>query len=263
MKRPDPKDFFSPRREFEIADTIVMHRHLLFIEPAAVPYFATAIISGAPVVLAVNASMHADFAAGLFNQQWSDPLAPKFHVPRPGDVSDNDLASVRRMVSGSQGGVLDYVYFTGNGTNPFPHHAACTLYTDTDICADSRITHGPFVPYKPFNQAQYGYIGTTTKKIGPGEYTSAIDYLFSTDAVPGDSTEMYRTAPDDHRTTPVLCLRLAVGDDSMFRLSGTALDDPAWAQPYIEPGTDLMLDMERPTGTTCVYTMNRNTKDEQ
>lgn len=262
MQRPNPKDFFSPRDKVEIADTIVMHRHLLFIEPAAVAYFASAIISGGPVMLAGTVSMHADFAATLFNQQWSDPLAPKFHVPAPGDISDRDIASVRRMVSRSQGGVLDFVYFTGHGTDPFPRHAACALYTDTDVCADSRITHGPFVPYMPFNMAHYGHIGTTTKKTGPGAYTSIDEYLFSTDVTPDSRTAWYRTKPSDMRTTPTLCLRLAVGDDNMFRLSGTALDDPEWAEPYVEPGTDLMLDMQRPTGATCVYTLHRNSRDE-
>lgn len=263
MQRPNPKDFFTPRREFEIADTIVMHRHLLFIEPAAVPYFATAIISGAPVVLAGSASMHADFAAGLFNQQWIDPLAPKFHVPRPGDVSDNDIARVKRMVTRSQGGVLDFVYFTGHGANPFPRHATCTLFLDTSVVDSEVIVHGPYVAHTPSTWIPYNGLVTTTKKVGPGEYDSLADYLFSTDAVPGDSTEMYQTPHEKKYDLNVLCLRDIVGDDNMFRLSGIALDDAAWSQPYIEPGTDLMLDMDKPTGTTAVYTLHRNPKDDQ
>lgn len=264
MQRPDPKDFFSPRRDIEIADTIVMHRHLLFIEPAAVPYFATAIISGAPVMLAGSASMHADFAASLFNAQWSDPLAPKFHVPRPGDVSDAELADVQNMVAVSQGAVLDYVYFTGHGTSSFPRHAACTLYADTDVTCGPIITYGPFVPFMPYTRARYGYLATTTKKTGPGEYGSLADYLFSTDAVPDSRAAWYLGQPgwDDYKT-PEVCLRLAVGDDNMARLSGTPLDDPSWAEPYVEPGTDIMLDVDRPTGATAVYTLRRSAGDEQ
>ena len=79
---------------------------------------------------------------------------------------------------------------------------------------------------------------------------------------PDSRAAWYQTKPSDMRTTPTLCLRLAVGDDNMYRLSGTPLDDPEWAEPYVEPGTDLMLDMDRPTGTTCVYTLHRNSRDE-
>lgn len=264
MQRPNPKDFFSPRRDIDIADTIVMHRHLLFIEPAAVPYFATAIISGAPVVLAGSASMHADFAAGLFNAQWTDPLAPKFHVPQPGNVSDDDIAGVQNMVASSQGAVLDFVYFTGHGTSSFPRHAACVMYADTDVTCGTHITYGPFVPFKPFNLARFGYLGTTTKKTGPGEYGSLADYLFSTDTVPDNRAAWYLQGPGhESQHLPIMCLRLAVGDDNMARLSGTPLDDPSWAEPYVEPGTDIMLDMDRPTGATAVYTLRRSAGDEQ
>lgn len=263
MQRPDTKDFFAPRREFAIADTITMHRRLLFIEPETVPYFATAIVAGAPVMLAGAASSQSGAAADLFNAQWRDPLAPKFHVPRPGDVSDTDFARVQRMVTQSQGGVLDFVYFTGHGTIPFPRHAACTLYMDTAVLGSEMIVHGPYIGYKPFTWIPYNGIGTTTKKVGPGEYRTDCDYLFSTDAVPGDSTEMYRAPHLSKNEWVMLCLPDIVGDDNMFRLSGTALDDAKWEVPYSQPGADLVLDMERPTGVSCTYALRREARDEQ
>ena len=262
MQRPNPNDFFAPRTEFEIADVIVMHRHLLFLEPAVVPVIASSIISGAPALLANTASLHAMKAANLINAQWLDPHAPKFHVPTPGSFSERDFNGVRHVAADGEGAVLDFVYFTGTHTTSFPRHAGCTLYLDTDVCGTSRITAGPALPFAPFtwHGAWTGHcaIGTTTKKVGPRDYDSHADYLFSTDAVRGDHHGHYLGADDwSEPEDPVLYIQSVAMDLDMHHIGGTPLGDKTWRMDYIEPGSDLMLDMNWPEGITCTYMLER------
>lgn len=262
MLPPNPRDFFTPRAEFEIADVIIMHRHLLFLEPTAVPIIASSIISGAPALLPDISSLHAMKAADLINAQWLDPLAPKFHVPTPGSFSEKDFNRVRRVAAGGKGAALDFVYFTGTHGHPFPRHAACALYLDTDVCGTSRITSGPALPFAPFiwhgAWSEHCGIGTTTKKVGPRDYDSHTDYLFSTDAVRGDHSVHYLpaddwTGPDD----PALHVRSITMNMSTHHMTGTPPDDKAWAMPYVEPGKDLMLDMDWPEGITSTTRLCR------
>lgn len=256
MQRPNPKDFITPRATYELADTITLHRHLLFIEPAALPYIASALISGAPILAATGMSLHANVAARLINAQWRDPMAPKLQTPPPHWFSDMEFSRVRGIVSTSQGGVLDFVYFSGHGSSSFPRHAACTLHLDPDAAGTIAVQYGPNIAYShSICLGRNPSISTTTKRIPPSYYSDPTDYIFSTDATPPEDTRTTnRHISNDAATVNIPAV---VGEENITLLSGVPLAEKSWGMHYVEPGTDLALDMACPEGIAGTYALHR------
>lgn len=254
--KPDPKDFFTPRPEREIADTITMTRTLLFIEPEHVAPIATSLLVGGPVFISPSASPHAVTAARLLTRQWIDVDEPRLDTIGPGDRwMKNNVTYLSSLLNRGDGAIMDYTSFSGTKTHPFPCHASVNLYLKiktgdrphADIC-------GPRICVTPLRAVFR--ISSTTKRLGPKEYDSLSDYLFSTDTGRAQYRD-FECAPETYASDGLLTLFRCALPEDFTTVSGPDIESDAWNQPYMMPGEDLTLDMSYPEGITGTYIINR------